>query len=323
MTEITSRIESIRNMKEDLLSIKMISHKNTEQMFQELADFRNRICSEMTNIENNYRFGTKHKRKEKKKRTESHENVSPNPVSEDHETLQSIASDPKLNRMSFILNEIENVQKKSKKMLIELENYSEPVTNLSESLSNIEISSELNINKEYPSTTDTTCSLPADEVNVIFSKELPYDTISSTSNQSCDEASNISSISVHSKAHSINKSDTNFENDILTKEKIGTLSKKLQEIQKQNEELRNVNDNIQNLLMKLNDLKYVDQETVEELKVVKNESKMSESAHLPSLESLRSMNERHMKKESFENDSQSIQITSKCKMSPFPLQTKE
>lgn len=44
-----------------------------------------------------------------------------------NETSQCPESKP----MSFILNEIENVQKKSKQMLIELENYSEPVTGLS------------------------------------------------------------------------------------------------------------------------------------------------------------------------------------------------
>lgn len=308
MTEITSRIESIRNMKEDLLSIKKVSQKNTEQMFQDLAHFRNKISHDMSNIESKYKCGTTPKRKDKKKnQIENYENLSLNSEPEDHGTSQPVDSDPKLNQMSFILHEIENVQKKSKKMLIELENYSEPVT----SLSNIGISSQLNINENYTSTSETSFNSPVDMVNVIFSKELPYDANSSTSNQTLDEAKNISSLSVESTKHHNNKSNINFENDILTKEKIGTLSKKLKEIQKQNDELKNVNDNIQNLLMKLNDLKYMDEETLEELKAVKNESKMFRTDELPQIDSV---NGRHMKNESFEDNFQSIQITSKCKL---------
>lgn len=291
MTEITSKIESIRNMTEDLNSIKIVSQKNTEKMFQDLADFRNRICHEMSKIETIYQSGRNHKRKEKRK----------------IEDLVSSNFDSK--QINFILNEIENVQKKSKQMLMELESYSEPLSDCSTSLSKMHIAAQPTEN--YQSSTDTfgSCS-NSDEVNVLFSKQLPNTGNISESEQTNKEPGSISPSFGRVTSDKLNNENSKNENDVLmTKDKIDNLTKKLKDIQTQNDELRNVNENIQNLLIKLSDLKYVDAETVEKLETVKKESQLSGLSYLSRMDS-----EIVLKDEDYQKYTRSVQMTSKCAM---------
>lgn len=297
MTEIANKIESIRNMKEDLNSIKIVSQKNTEKMFQDLADFRNRICHQMSKIENIYQTGRIHRGEETRKMDQSIENLTVN-------------SDSDCNASQVHDSNADSVQKESKQMLIELQNYSEPepVTDLSTSLSNMHIGYQ---NKEnYISSTDTLASISTpDPVNIIFSKQLPY--VSSEAKQTNKEVRSISSASGQIKNPSSNENSFENTNDALTKDKIDKLTKKLKEIQTQNDELRNVNENIQILLVKLNDLKYVDAETVDKLETRK-ESQMSDLSYLPQINS-----ETLLNNDNYRKLMQSVRITSKCKTGCF------
>lgn len=265
MTEITSKIESIRNMKDDLNSIKMVSQKNTEKMFQDLADFRHRICHAMSKIETIDQSVRKHQRKTNQNNGDL--------TSNNDETSHS-------KRMNFILNEIENVQKKSKQMLIELDSYSQP-----SSLSQMRTVSRTNC----LSSTDTFDSgSNFDEVNVLFSTQRPANVTNSLPPSTDSRPENCT--------------------EVVTKDKIDKLTTKLKDIQTQNDELRNVNENIQNLLMKLGDLKYVDAETVEKLETVKMASQMSSSTCLSRISS-----ESILKDDGCQKYIRTVQITSKCR----------
>lgn len=300
MTEITRKIESIRNMKEDLNSIKIVSQKNTEKMFQDLAAFRERICNEMCKIETVYQSGSNHKRKEKRKKDQSQDD--PNFDSYCNETSPWHSK-----QMNFILKEIENVQKKSKEMLIELESYSEPVTDSSTSLSQMHTPGQ----PKDQSSTDTfgSCS-NFDDVNVLFSKQLPHTgKKNSKSEQTNKESGSISPSSGQVTSNQLkNENDFGNENDVLmTKDKIDNLTRKLKDIQTQNDELRNVNENIQNLLVKLNDLKYVDAETVDKLETVKKGSQLSGLTYFGQMDA-----ETVLTNENYHKHIRSVQITSKC-----------
>lgn len=294
MTEITRKIESIRNMTEDLNSIKRISQKTTEKMFQDLADFRNRITHEMSKIENIHRSGRNPKRKDDRKLDERQR--SPSTQSVWNEMSQYQDSE----QMNFIMNEIKNVQKKSQEMLIEMkDNYSEPLTDRSTSLSSMHTMYTGSQNKENLLSANTMARISVpDGMNTPYSTQLPNNT---------SELTNIPSTSGQAKAQL--KTENNLENgnEDLTKERVDKLTKKLKEIQTQNDELRNVNENIQNLLVKLSDLKYVDVETVEKLETVRKESQMSDLTYLPQINS-----DTVLKNENYKEFTRSVEITSKC-----------
>lgn len=287
MTEIASKIESIRNMTADLHSIKLTSQKNTEKMFQNLADFRKRILHQMSQIEHTYRSGRIRKRNKRKDDTDSDSNDA--------------------KRIDFILQEIKNVQEMSKEMLIELQDYnSQPMTNASDNSFTIDAN-----NKENLSSTDTLL-LPstAEQVNILYSKKLPHNIllpIPPESSESSRNVDDIQSVSSAPECQVIDGTKIENENDAMTRDKIDRLTKKLKDIQTQNDELRNVNENIQNLLMKLNDLKYVDPDTVDKQQAVTANSNSSQSIYnSPQIDS-----ETILKNEKYQNFVRSVKVTSK------------
>ncbi|KAG4071239.1 hypothetical protein HA402_008974 [Bradysia odoriphaga] len=286
MTEIANKIESIRNMKTDLNSIKLMSQKNTDKMLRHLADFRNRICNEMSQIESTYQIGRNCKRKEKKK-WDRKENV----------TLHS-DSDYNESEDSTLMSEI----------VSKWENYSLMGTDVSANVSSVHDGSNVSQNNEKcDSLVDTLDSTSTpDKVNILFSKQLPH-----TSPDSLPTVKEMKSETSRTSSHPV-KLECKIlqnENNPMSKDKIDKLTIKLKEIQTQNEELRNVNENIQNLLLKLGDLKYADAadaETAYKLDTVKKESQMSsdESYHISEI-----IPESIKKRESCQQLTRSVEIT--------------
>ncbi|XP_037040509.1 uncharacterized protein LOC119077404 [Bradysia coprophila] len=253
MTEIAEKIESIRNMKTDLNSIKLMSQKRADKMLQHLADFRSRICNEMSQIESTYQIGRNCKQKEKRK--------------SDRKENATLRSD---------YNESEDYTQMSE-ILSKWENYSLMGTDLSANVSSVHDGSNVSQNNEkISSSVDTLDSTSTtDKVNILFSKQLPH-----TTPDSLPTAIEVKSDTSPTPSHQVKRELEILQDETnpLSKDKIDKLTKKLKEIQTQNKELQNVNENIQNLLLKLGDLKYADAadaETADKLDTVKKESQMS------------------------------------------------
>lgn len=286
MVEIANKIESIRNMRKDLHSIKLMSQENADKMLQHLANFRNQICNEMSQIEHNYQTGRN--RRQTIKRTSNHQ---------ENLTLDSVSG----------YDESEDA-KRMGEMMKKWENYSLMDTDVSASLTSTHNgSNDSQTIEEYSSSADTSDSISSsDKVKILFSKQLPYKTPDSPP-IGRDAKNGIPSNPSGPLKTRLENATVYDEDTPITPDKIDKLTKKLKEIQTQNEELQNANENIKNLLLKLSDLKYADvedAETMDKLDTVKKETQSSSDI-------AEMIPETVLKTESYQQFTRSVEITSK------------